>query len=248
MENVSVLIAKAQAGDSAARDILIEENLGLVRHIVKRYAGRGYDAEDLFQTGTIGLMKAIDHFDLNYDVKFSTYAVPLIAGEIRRFLRDDGMVKVSRSLKDAAFRLHKAQESFVKQNGREPTLQEVCDVSGVTYDDAVMAIGASGEVESLYKPVCGGDGKEIRLLDQIAARTPDGQLEDREKNSLLDRMLLRQLLEDLPEQDRRLIRMRYFEEKTQTQIAREMGISQVQVSRLEKRILIRMREETEKCK
>ena len=246
MENVSVLIAKAQAGDGAARDMLIEENLGLVRHIVKRYAGRGYDTEDLFQTGTIGLMKAIDHFDLNYDVKVSTYAVPLIAGEIRRFLRDDGMVKVSRSLKDAAYKLHRAQEAFVRQNGREPTLQEACEASGVAYEDAVLAIGASGEVESLYKPVYEGDGKEIRLLDQIAAAVPDGQLEDREKNRLLDRMVLRQLLDGLPEQDRRLIRMRYFEEKTQTQIARELGISQVQVSRLEKRILIRMRECSEK--
>ena len=246
MENLSVLIARAQAGDGAARDILIEENLGLVRHIVKRYAGRGYDAEDLFQTGTIGLMKAIDHFDLRYDVKFSTYAVPLIAGEIRRFLRDDGMVKVSRSLKDAAFKLHKAQDAFVKENGREPTLQELCAASGVSYDDAVLAIGASGEVESLYRPVYEGDGKEIRLLDQIAAKAPDGQLEDREKDSLLDRMVLRQMLAELPEQDRRLIRMRYYEEKTQTQIAQELGISQVQVSRLEKRILIRMRECSEK--
>ncbi len=246
MENLSVLIARAQAGDGAARDILIEENLGLVRHIVKRYAGRGYDAEDLFQTGTIGLMKAIDHFDLRYDVKFSTYAVPLIAGEIRRFLRDDGMVKVSRSLKDAAFKLHKAQDAFVKENGREPTLQELCAASGVSYDDAVLAIGASGEVESLYRPVYEGDGKEIRLLDQIAAKAPDGQLEDREKDSLLDRMVLRQMLAELPEQDRRLIRMRYYEEKTQTQIAQELGISQVQVSRLEKRILIRMRAYTER--
>ena len=246
MENLSVLIARAQAGDGAARDILIEKNLGLVRHIVKRYAGRGYDAEDLFQTGTIGLMKAIDHFDLRYDVKFSTYAVPLIAGEIRRFLRDDGMVKVSRSLKDAAFKLHKAQDAFVKENGREPTLQELCAASGVSYDDAVLAIGASEEVESLYRPVYEGDGKEIRLLDQIAAKAPDGQLEDREKDSLLDRMVLRQMLAELPEQDRRLIRMRYYEEKTQTQIAQELGISQVQVSRLEKRILIRMRARTER--
>lgn len=244
MEKVSVLIARAQAGDGRAREILIEENLGLVRHIVKRYAGRGYDAEDLFQTGTIGLMKAIDHFDLKYDVKFSTYAVPLIAGEIRRFLRDDGMVKVSRALKDAACRLHKAQDEFVREQGREPALQELCQRAGVSYEDAVLAIGASGEVESLYKPVYEGEGKEIRLLDQIASRAPDGWPEDGEKNRLLDRMVLAQLLRRLPEQDRRLIRMRYYEEKTQTQIARELGVSQVQVSRMEKRILLRMREWT----
>lgn len=242
MEEVSVLIARAQAGDTAARDILIEENLGLVHHIVKRFAGRGYDMEDLFQTGTIGLMKAIDHFDLSYDVKFSTYAVPLIAGEIKRFLRDDGMVKVSRSLKDANYKLHLAKKELQSALGREPTLQELCEKAQISYDDAVMAIGAAGEVESLSKTVYGGDGKEIVLLDQVAAQSADDPWEDTEKNRLLDRMLLKQLLEELPEKERTLIRLRYYENRTQTQIAKEMGISQVQVSRLEKRILIRMRE------
>ncbi len=242
MEEVSVLIAKAQAGDSRARDVLIEENLGLVHHIVKRFAGRGYDMEDLFQTGTIGLMKAIDHFDLSYDVKFSTYAVPLIAGEIKRFLRDDGMVKVSRSLKDANYKLHLAANAFTAENGREPTLHELCEKAQIPYEDAVMAIGAAGEVESIYKTVYEGDGKEIQLLDKVAAEPADGQWEDMEKNRLLDRMLLKQLLEELPEKERTLIWLRYYEDKTQTQIARELGISQVQVSRLEKRILIRMRE------
>lgn len=242
MEEVSVLIEKAQAGDGRARDILIEENLGLVRHIVKRYAGSGYDTEDLFQTGTIGLMKAIDHFDLRYDVKFSTYAVPLIAGEIRRFLRDDGMVKVSRSLKDAAYKLHRAKDALMQEQGREPALQELCARAGVSYDDAVMAIGAAGEVESLYKPVYEGDGKQVQLLDQLSEKTGEEQWEDREKNRLLDRMLLSQMMKQLPEKDRRLIWLRYFADKTQNEVARELGISQVQVSRLEKRILVRMRE------
>lgn len=242
MEEVSVLIARAQAGDSAARDILIEENLGLVHHIVKRFTGRGYDMEDLFQTGTIGLMKAIDHFDLNYDVKFSTYAVPLIAGEIKRFLRDDGMVKVSRSLKDASYKLHLAKKALQAELGREPTLKELCDRAKISYDDAVMAIGAASEVESLSKTVYEGDGKEIVLLDQVAAQSADDPWEDSEKNRLLDRMLLKQLLEELPEKERTLIRLRYYEDRTQTQIAKELGISQVQVSRMEKKILIRMRE------
>lgn len=242
MEEVSVLIAKAQAGDSGARDVLIEENLGLVHHIVKRFAGRGYDMEDLFQTGTIGLMKAIDHFDLSYDVKFSTYAVPLIAGEIRRFLRDDGMVKVSRSLKDANYKLHLAKKALQAELGREPTLHEICERARISYEDAVMAVGAAGEVESLSKTVYEGDGKEIVLLDKVAAQSMDDPWEDTEKNKLLDRMLLKQLLEELPEKERTLIRLRYYEDRTQTQIAKEMGISQVQVSRLEKRILIRMRE------
>ena len=166
MEEVSVLIQKAQAGDSCARDILIEKNLGLVHHIVKRFAGRGYDPEDLFQTGTIGLMKAIDHFDLRYDVKFSTYAVPLIAGEIRRFLRDDGMVKVSRTLKEIAARLKQAGLQYQTEQGREPSLRELCEKAGVSYEDAVMAIGASGEVESIEKTIYEGDGRQIRLLDK----------------------------------------------------------------------------------
>ena len=140
---ISVLIEKAQAGDASARKILIEENLGLVHHIVKRFAGRGYEAEDLFQTGTIGLMKAIDHFDLSYDVKFSTYAVPLIAGEIRRFLRDDGPVKVSRSLKDANYKLRQEAARIQTQEGRDPTLRELCEKTGIAYEDAVMAVAAA---------------------------------------------------------------------------------------------------------
>ena len=203
---ISVLIEKAQAGDASARKILIEENLGLVHHIVKRFAGRGYEVEDLFQTGTIGLMKAIDHFDLSYDVKFSTYAVPLIAGEIRRFLR------------------------------------ELCEKTGIAYEDAVMAVAAAGEVESLSKPVYEGDGKEIALMDQLAARSADNTWEDVEKNRLVDRMLLKQLIDELPEQEKILIRLRYYEDQTQAQIAQKLGISQVQVSRMEKKILIRMRE------
>jgi len=241
MEEISVLIAKAQAGDGQARDILIEENLGLVHHIVKRFAGRGYDMEDLFQTGTIGLIKAIDHFDLNYDVKFSTYAVPLIAGEIKRFLRDDGMVKVSRSLKDINWKLHQASREFMHKNGREPGLEELCSISGIAREDAVLAIGAAVEVESLSKTVYEGDGKEIQLLDQVASQPLDGQWEDTEKNRLLDRMLLKQLLEELPQNQQQLIYLRYYQDKTQTQIAKELGMSQVQVSRMEKRILIQMR-------
>lgn len=241
MEDVSVLIARAQAGDGSARDILIEENLGLVHHIVKRFAGRGYDMEDLFQTGTIGLIKAIDHFDLSYDVKFSTYAVPLIAGEIKRFLRDDGMVKVSRSLKDINWKLHQTSREFIHQNGREPTLEELCSLSGISREDAVLAIGAAVEVESLSKTVYEGDGKEIQLIDQVAAQSEDGKWEDSEKNRLVDRMLLKQLMEELPRQQQQLIRLRYYQDKTQTEIAKEMGMTQVQVSRLEKRILIQMR-------
>ncbi len=232
---ISVLIEKAQAGDASARKILIEENLGLVHHIVKRFAGRGYEVEDLFQTGTIGLMKAIDHFDLSYDVKFSTYAVPLIAGEIRRFLRDDGPVKVSRSLKDANYKLRQEAARIQTQEGRDPTLRELCEKTGIAYEDAVMAVAAAGEVESLSKPVYEGDGRDRAdgsACGKVCRQHLGGR---RKKNRLVDRMLLRQLIDELPEQEKILIRLRYYEDQTQAQIAQKLGISQVQVSRMEKK-------------
>lgn len=249
MEEVSVLIAKSQAGDREARRVLVEKNLGLVHHIVKRYVGRGYDGEDLFQIGSIGLIKAIDKFDLQFDVKFSTYAVPMIAGEIKRFLRDDGMVKVGRTLKENGFKVGMAREQLLHQLGREPSLQEVSEKTGLSTEEVVMAMEASSEVESIYKPVCQADGSEVYLADRLTrgetgeAVSADGMIcGDSEKEKLLNHMLLEQLLAELDEKELSLIRMRYFQDKTQTEVAKQMGISQVQVSRLEKRILIRMRE------
>lgn len=235
MEEVSVLIAQAQAGDKNAREVLIEKNLGLVHHIVKRFLGRGYDAEDLFQIGSIGLMKAIDKFDLSFEVKFSTYAVPMIAGEIKRFLRDDGMVKVGRTLKENGFKVKMAREKLTQKLGREPGIYEVAEEAELTVDEVVMAMEAAAEVESIYKSVYQADGSEVLLVDKIAC-------EDTEKEDILNHMLLEQLLAELDEKERELIQMRYFQEQTQTEVAKKMGISQVQVSRLEKRILIRMRE------
>lgn len=235
MEDTSVRIAKAQAGDKRTREVLIEENLGLVHHIVRRFLGRGYDAEDLFQIGTIGLMKAIDKFDLSYDVKFSTYAVPMIAGEIKRFLRDDGMVKVGRAIKENGFRVKAAGEKLTHTLGREPTLEEVAKASELPVEDVVMALEAGAEVESIYKSVYQADGSEIFLVDKLAT-------EDKEKENLMNRMLVNQLLDGLGEQERQIITLRFFGEQTQTQVAQKLGISQVQVSRLEKKILIGMRQ------
>ncbi len=234
MEEVSVLIAKSQAGDKNAREVLIENNLGLVHHIVKRFLGRGHDAEDLFQIGSIGLMKAIDKFDLSYDVKFSTYAVPMISGEIKRFLRDDGMVKVGRTLKENGFKVKIAREKLTQRLGREPHIQEVAAEAQLTEEEVVMAMEAGAEVESIYQSVYQSDGSEIYLVDKLVS-------EDRDKEELLNHMLLEQLLQELDEKERELINMRYFQEQTQTEVAKRLGISQVQVSRLEKRILIRMR-------
>lgn len=249
MEEISVLLGRAQAGDEEARKVLVEKNLGLVHHIVKRYIGRGYDAEDLFQIGSIGLIKAIDKFDLQFDVKFSTYAVPMIAGEIKRFLRDDGMVKIGRTLKENGFKVKTARQQLAQKLGREPSLQEVAEQSGLSVEEVVMATEASAEVESIYKPVYQADGSEVYLADKLTVGAGGeavmGEVlfcEDREKEKLLNHMLLEQLLSELDEKELSLIRMRYFQDKTQTEVAKQMGISQVQVSRLEKRILIRMRE------
>lgn len=256
MEETAVLIERSQAGDKEARETLIEENLGLVRHIVKRFAGRGYDMEDLFQIGCIGLMKAIDKFDLNYEVRFSTYAVPMIQGEIKRFLRDDGMVKVSRTLKENGWKVKQAAERLLQQLGRDASLQELSEATGLNVEDIVLALDANVEVESIYKSVYQSDGNEIYLVDQVVGgngsmnytgvgRTISngGAHEDTEKEKILNHMLLEQLLEKLDDREMELIRMRYFQDKTQVEVAKYMGISQVQVSRMEKRILLQLREE-----
>ena len=235
MEEVAVLIARSQAGDKAAREALIEKNLGLVHHIVRRFLGRGYDAEDLFQIGAIGLMKAIDKFDLAYDVKFSTYAVPMISGEIKRFLRDDGIVKVSRTLKENGWKIRQAAEQIYHERGRDATLEEIAEATGIAREDIVMAMEANVEVESIYKSVYQSDGNEIYLVDKLPEKKDDNE-------KALNHMLLEQLIGELGEEERMLIRLRYFQDKTQVEVAKNLGISQVQVSRMEKKILIRMRE------
>ncbi|MBQ3105730.1 MAG: sigma-70 family RNA polymerase sigma factor [Lachnospiraceae bacterium] len=260
MDETAVLIARLQAGDKRAREALIEKNLGLVHHIVKRFVGRGVEAEDLFQIGSIGLMKAIDKFDLSFDVRLSTYAVPLISGEIKRYLRDDGMVKVSRSLKENGWKVNRAKEQYKREKGRDITLQEIVQKTGLSEEEIVMAMEANIHVESIYKSVYQSDGSEIYLVDQVVAAgrgglgteagggrhfTVSDTAEDKEKEELLNHMLLEQLLEDLAEADRRLIRMRYFENMTQVQVAGILGISQVQVSRTEKKILQGMRKNLE---
>ncbi|MBP3352538.1 MAG: SigF/SigG family RNA polymerase sporulation sigma factor [Lachnospiraceae bacterium] len=238
MEEVSVLIAKSQQGDKEAREVLIEKNLGLVHAIVRRFIGRGVETEDLFQIGTIGLIKAIDNFDLSFDVKFSTYAVPLITGEIKRFLRDDGIVKVSRTIKEQGQKLKLLRQSMQVQLGREPTLQELVAESGYTMEEIVMATEADCKVESIYSNVYQNDGNQVALVDMLGK-------EDTEKEELLNKMLLQQLIGNLNEKETLLIRMRYFQDKTQTEVAKCMGISQVQVSRLEKKILLSMRKYAE---
>ncbi len=235
MDHTIALIRRSHEGDEEARTQLVEENTGLVWCIVKRFAHRGVEMEDLFQIGNIGLLKAIDKFDLSYDVKFSTYAVPMISGEIKRYLRDDGMIKVSRSLKELSYKAYLCREKFCDERGREPTVQELAEELGVDREELAMALEAGGDVESLHKPIYQKDGQEIRLMDKLPEK-------EREEDRILNHMALSELLTSLDKEERRLIYLRYFAERTQTQVGQELGISQVQVSRLEKKILKRLRE------
>lgn len=239
MEEVSVLIAKSQEGDKAAREMLIENNLGLVHAVVRRYFGRGIEAEDLFQIGVIGLMKAIDKFDLSFEVKFSTYAVPLIAGEIKRFLRDDGPVKISRTVKENSWKVNKASVYLQNTLGRDPTLQEIAKEAELPIEDVVMAAESARTVESIYAVVYQSDGSDMYLIDKMAEKKPDVGEE------VVDQLLLKQLLNELEANERKLIYLRFFQNKKQVEVAQIMGITQVQVSRLEKKILLSMRRKAE---
>lgn len=234
MEHTLALLKKAHEGDKEARDTLIEENMGLVRSVALRFRNRGVDLEDLFQIGSIGLIKAVDKFDLTYQVQFSTYAVPMISGEIKRFLRDDGMLKVSRTLKELAVRAYGIREKMEKAKGREPTAAEIAEELQVPVEELMMALEAGVPVESLQQMIYQGDGNDIALIDK---------LEEKENHSeqVIDRLLLEELLGGLNGRERELIYQRYFMEKTQAAIADEMGISQVQVSRMEKKIMKEMR-------
>lgn len=237
MDETMKLIEMAHNGDKAARERLVMDNVGLVWSIVRRFTGRGCETEDLFQIGSIGLIKAIDKFDTAYEVRFSTYAVPMIAGEIKRFLRDDGMIKVSRSLKELSYKLFQAREEMTAALGREPTIEELSLELHVEKEEIVQAMEAGGEVESIYKPIHQKEGSEIRLMDKLVEK-------EHQEDRILDSMLLQQLLETLDKEERRLIYLRYFKNQTQSAVGKKLGISQVQVSRMEKKIMAALRRES----
>ena len=234
MDHTIALIQKSHEGDEEARAQIVEENTGLVWCIVRRFAGRGTEMEDLFQIGSIGLLKAIDKFDLSYDVKFSTYAVPMITGEIKRFLRDDGIIKVSRSIKENSYKCMLASEKLKTVLNREPTLEEISEETGIGIEDIIVTLGANETVESIYKTVYQKDGNEICLLDKLEGK-------DNYSDRVVDNVVVRELIAELSEREQKIIKMRYFDDYTQTQVADILGISQVQVSRLEKKILVKMR-------
>ena len=236
MDHTKELIELAHNGSREARDMLVLENMGLVYSVARRFCGRGYDMEDIVQIGTIGLIKAIDKFDLNQPVMLSTYAFPMISGEVKRFLRDDGMIKISRSIKENSLKIKQASEKITQKYGRDATIDEIAEATGIETDDIVMALDSAKDVESIYQTTYQSDGNSIYLADSLSAtgREDDGE-------AVIDHMAVEQLISELDEDERKLIRMRYYEDKTQAQVAESFGISQVQVSRLEKKILLRMR-------
>ena len=236
MDNME-LIRLAHQGDKEARDTLVFENTGLIWSIVRRFAGRGYEIDDLFQIGCIGILKAIDKFDMSYEVKFSTYAVPMILGEIKRFIRDDGMVKVSRGIKENGWKIRNAEAELVNILGREPTIDEIARRVELSREEVVLTMEANREVESINRVVYENEGNEVCLGDQVADK--------RDGEELVNRIVLKKVLEELEDKEKIIIEMRYFMDKTQAQVAQNLGVSQVQVSRLEKKILHRLREKME---
>ncbi len=236
MSTTTELIKLAQQGNEDAKKQIIEENTGLIWSIVKRFLNRGYDAEDLFQLGSIGLIKCIDNFDFSYNVKFSTYAVPMILGEIKRFLRDDGLIKVSRPIKELAVKAKQLEEEITKKTGKSPAINFIAESLNTTVDELVVALDSNKEIESIYSTVYQNDGNSIYLIDKLNTKEDDDE-------KLINNILLKQLIENLPERERKIIKLRYFEDKTQTEVAKEVGLSQVQISRIEKKLLTAFRNE-----
>lgn len=235
MEHTFQLIQEAQKGDISAKNELLQENTGLIWSVVRRFLGRGIDQEDLYQIGTIGLLKSIEKFDFTYDVKFSTYAVPMIMGEIKRFLRDDGAIKVSRGLKELSYRARRLQEKILAEENREATIQELSTILEAEKEELVLALESNWEVESLYAAASGGSEENpLRLIDKLSDTS--------ENEKMLERLSLMEALENLGTKERQIITLRYFRDCTQADVAKQIGISQVQVSRIEKKILEKMRQ------
>lgn len=234
-EENSQLIPLAKAGNQDAMNKVIEMNLPLVSSISKKFLNRGYDYEDIFQIGSIGLVKAINNFDEKFNVKFSTYAVPMIIGEIKRFLRDDGMIKVSRNVKSLARKLHFDREELTKKLDREPTIEELSEYSGIEKEEILFAIESSVNMQYLYDTIHQDDGAPVLLIDKLSEKGEDD-------SDMINKIALKEALRSLDSKSRQIIMLRYFKDKTQVQVAKLLGISQVQVSRIEKKVLKLMKE------
>lgn len=234
----SELLSLAKKGDNDAMNKLIEMNLPLVASISKKFLNRGYEYEDIFQIGSIGLVKAINNFDLNFNVKFSTYAVPMILGEIKRFLRDDGMIKVSRNVKSLARKIHFYKEELTNKLKRPPTIDELAEYAEVDKEEIVFAMESSNTLQYLYDTIHQDDGAPVLLIDKLSEKSS-------EDTNLIEKIALKDALRSLDEKARQIIMLRYFKDKTQVQVANMLGISQVQVSRIEKKVLLQMKKKLE---
>ena len=235
MEEMKALLIAIRQGNNNAREDFIRGNLRLVLSVIQRFNNRGENVDDLFQVGCIGLMKAIDNFDLSQNVKFSTYAVPMIIGEIKRFIRDDGIIKVSRNVKSLARKLHFDKEQLTKKLDREPTIEELSQFSGVDKEEILFAIESSASMQYLYDTIHQDDGAPVLLIDKLSEKGEDD-------SDMINRIALKEALRSLDSKARQIIMLRYFKEKTQVQVAKMLGISQVQVSRIEKKVLDLMKQ------
>ena len=226
-------IKLAQENDELAMENLIKNNSGLVWNIVKRFIGRGYESEDLYQIGTIGLIKAIKRFDITLDVQLSTYAVPYIMGEIKRFIRDDGIIKVSRQTKELSIKIKQLQNEYITKNGEEISIIKISEILGISKEEVAAAIESSNNVDSIYS-VEGANDDERMLIEKISDNKD-------EYNSLVDKITLKELINNLDEREKKVVLLRYYKEQTQAQVGKILGITQVQVSRIEKKVLDKMR-------
>jgi len=229
------LISLAQSGNKEALETLTLQNQGLIWSAVRKFVGRGTEPEDLFQIGAIGLIKAINKFNTDFEVEFSTYAVPMIMGEIRRFLRDDGIIKVSRNLKETAVRVKMASEKISAEKGRDAGVIEISEMLGIPLSEVTLSLEASQPTESLYKSVSDSDNNPILLIDKIYSNN-DGE------EKLVTGVALREAIKNLPVKEKQILMLRYYKEKTQSEVARIIGVSQVQVSRIEKKVLCTLRQ------
>ena len=235
-EETMELLRRTKAGDQKAREELISGNLRLVLSVIQKFAGRGENVDDLFQVGCIGLIKAVDNFNIDLDVRFSTYGVPMIVGEIRRYLRDNSALRVSRSMRDTAYRVLQAKEKFMNEHQREPSMEEIAKMLELKREDVVFALDAIVDPVSLYEPVYEHGGDTICVMDQVK----DSKNTD---ESWLEHIALKEAMERLTDREKRILRMRFFEGKTQMEVSAEVGISQAQVSRLEKSAINRMKKD-----
>ncbi len=230
------LLKKARAGDMAAREKLISGNLRLVLSVIQKFSGRGENVDDLFQVGCIGLIKAIDNFNVDLDVKFSTYGVPMIVGEIRRYLRDNSAIRVSRSVRDTAYRVLQCKEKYLAEHQKEPTVEEIARALDISREDVVMALDAVVDPVSLFEPVYSDGGDTVCVMDQVRDRKNTDE-------RWLDRIALSDAMNKLGERERKILALRFFQGKTQMEVSAEVGISQAQVSRLEKNALNQIRKD-----